>query len=99
MLWQKERLTLNIEGDAVSVDLLVVGGDAGERLLVCLFAGHQNVVTLNGERPVWVSVLPAGHFSRHPCLPPAHIKISVSRHRVDTDCASVYTKQRGKGFI
>lgn len=48
----KDRLTLNIKGDTVSVDLLVVSGDAGERFLVCVSAGHQNVVTLNGECPI-----------------------------------------------
>lgn len=51
-MYMRVRLTLNIEGDAVSEDLLVVAGDTGECLLVCIFAGHQNVVTLNGERPV-----------------------------------------------
>lgn len=63
-------LTLNIEGDAVSEDLLIVRGDAGERLLVCLSAGHQNVVTLHRERPVKVPVLSGGHFSWHARLPP-----------------------------
>lgn len=63
-------LTLNIEGDAVGEDLLIVRGDAGERLLVCLSAGHQNVVTLHRERPVIVTVLSAAHFSWHAGLPP-----------------------------
>ena len=80
VVWR--RLTLNIEGDAVGEDLLVVGGDAGERLLVCFSAGYQNIVTLNSERPVWVPVLSGGHFSRHPRLPPARINTeSGSRHR------------------
>lgn len=63
-------LTLNIQGDAVGEDLLVVGGDAGQRLLVCLSAGHQNVVALHRERPVRVPVLSGGRFSRHARLPP-----------------------------
>lgn len=74
-LWQTDYsraipLTLNIEGDTVGEDLLVVRGDTGERLLVCLSAGHQNVVTLHRERPVKVPVLSGGHFSWHARLPP-----------------------------
>lgn len=77
-----KTLTLNIEGDTVSEDLIVVGGDAGEHLLVCVFAGHQNIFTLNSKRPVGVPVLPVGCFPRHPSLPSAHInKESGSRHR------------------
>lgn len=68
------RLTLNIEGDAVGEDFVIVAGDTCERLLVRLSAGHQNVVALNGERPVGVSVLSCGRFSRHPRLPPANRK-------------------------
>lgn len=63
-------LTLNIQGDAVGEDLLVVRGDAGQRLLVRLSAGHQNVVALHRERPVRVPVLSGGRFSRHARLPP-----------------------------
>lgn len=68
-----ERLTLNVEGDAVCVHLLVVNGNAGERLSVSFSAGHQNVVALNGDRPVRVYVLSGGCFSWDLCLPPAHI--------------------------
>lgn len=63
-------LTLNIQGDAVGEDLLVVRGDAGQRLLVRLSAGHQNVVALHRERPVRVPVLSGGRFPRHARLPP-----------------------------
>lgn len=66
-------LTLNIESYTVSEHLLVVRGDACESLFVCAFVGNQNVVTLNCERPVGVSELSGGHFSRHPALPSAHI--------------------------
>lgn len=67
------RLTLNVKGDAVGEDLLVVAGNAGERLLVRLSAGHQNVVALNGKGPVRVPVLAGADFSRHARLPPAQV--------------------------
>lgn len=67
-----ERLTLYIEGDAVRVHLLVVNSDTGERLPVGFFAWHQDIVTLDGDGPVWVYVLSGGHLSGDPRLPPAH---------------------------
>lgn len=67
------RLTLNVEGDAVGEDLLVVAGNTGERLLVRLSAGHQDVVALNRKSPVRVPVLAGADFSRHARLPTAPV--------------------------
>lgn len=86
-------LTLNIEGDAVGEDLIIVRGDAGQRLLVCLSAGHQNVVTLHRERPVIVPVLSAGHFSRHARLPPVSAEETES---MGWGCALLWGRQRRK---
>lgn len=65
--------TLDVQGDAVGEDLLVVARDAGERLPVRVSAGHQDVVALDGEGPVRVPVLAGAHFSRHAGLPPARV--------------------------
>lgn len=96
-LWQTDYshvflLTLNIEGDAVGKDLLVVRGDARQRLLVCLSAGHQNIVTLDRERPVRVPVLSCGRFPRHTRLPPVCVE-----DRVDGRWYTLLRAAEGRG--
>lgn len=83
-------LTLDVQRDAVGEDLLVVAGHAGERLLVRLSAGHQDVVALDSEGPVRVPVLAGADFSRHARLPPG----PVSKWSVDGDEAAFADLQR-----
>lgn len=78
----RRRLTLNVQGDAVAEDLVVVDGDAGQRLLVRFSAGNQNVVALNGERSVWVPDLSGRGFSRNARLPPDHVSDTQTGYRL-----------------
>ena len=68
-----ECLTLDVKGDRVGEFLIVVYGDASEDFLVCLSAGHQDVVALHCERPVRVTKFLGHGFTLHCGLPPVHV--------------------------
>lgn len=78
---REEKLTLNIEYDAVNKAVCMVGDDAGQFLTVGLAAGQHNVVAAHSHGAIWIARFLKRGFTLQSGVPFDDAgRFAVSRH-------------------